>query len=206
MVATESLEADLRDRGFNNIVRWTRGIDTDLFQPQEKGLSDLTRPIYLYVGRVAVEKNIECFLNLDLPGSKVIVGDGPQRRELERKYQNAHFLGMKSGKDLAYHYASADVFIFPSKTDTFGLVLLEALASGVPVAAFPVTGPLDVIGDEPVGKLDNDLRQAALDALKIDPIKCREYSLEFSWEKSARQFKENLAAIETSKYNNNQTG
>ncbi|MCG8493394.1 MAG: glycosyltransferase family 1 protein, partial [Sneathiellales bacterium] len=141
MVATESLQEDLESKGFKNIVRWTRGIDTDLFHPQEKGLQNLQRPLFMYVGRVAVEKNIESFLALDLPGTKVIVGDGPQRSELEKKFPDTYFAGMKTGSDLAFHYAAADVFVFPSKTDTFGLVLLEALASGVPVAAYPVTGP-----------------------------------------------------------------
>ncbi len=193
MVATESLQKDLEERGFRNIMRWTRGIDTDLFHPQEKGLQDFPRPIFMYVGRVAVEKNIESFLKLDLPGSKVVVGDGPQRTELEKKYSEAHFLGMKTGTDLAHHYASADVFVFPSLTDTFGLVLLEALASGVPVAAYPVTGPLDVIGEAPVGFLNPDLGEAARRALSLDPDFCRTYSLNYSWQKSADQFLANLA-------------
>lgn len=193
MVATQSLQADLEVRGFTNIMHWTRGIDTDLFHPQEKGLQNLPRPIFMYVGRVAIEKNIESFLQLDLPGSQVIIGDGPQRKELEKKYAKTHFLGMKTGADLAFHYASADVFVFPSKTDTFGLVLLEALASGVPVAAYPVTGPLDVIGDAPVGSLDTDLKQAALNALSLNADLCRSFSLDYSWEKSADQFLSNLA-------------
>jgi len=192
MVATESLQEDLESKGFKNIVRWTRGIDTDLFHPQEKGLQNLKRPLFMYVGRVAVEKNIESFLALDLPGTKVIVGDGPQRAELERKFPDTYFAGMKTGADLAFHYAAADVFVFPSKTDTFGLVLLEALASGVPVAAYPVTGPLDVIGNSPVGSLDTDLAAAARKALELDPKACRDYALEFSWSKSADQFLKNL--------------
>lgn len=192
MVATPSLEYDLRLRGFQHIRRWTRGIDTDLFHPRGKDALPQKRPIFLYVGRVAVEKNIEDFLSLDLPGTKVVVGDGPQRKDLEKKYPQTVFLGLKEGLELAEIYAAADVFIFPSKTDTFGLVLLEALACGVPVAAYPVTGPIDVIGDNPVGVLDNDLKTAAINALKIDPAKCREYAMGYSWATSATQFKNNL--------------
>lgn len=193
MVATASLETDLKSRGFSNIVRWTRGIDTTLFFPRNSSSLDYARPIFLYVGRIAVEKNIENFLALHLPGKKVVVGEGPQRKELERKYPDAAFLGLKEGEDLAKIYAAADVFVFPSKTDTFGLVLLEALASGVPVAAYPVTGPLDVIGNHPVGILDSDLRKAAIEALDINRETCREYAMAFSWAISAGQFKENLA-------------
>ena len=192
MVATPSLEADLRSRGFRHIRRWTRGIDTDLFRPQVKTALVYQRPIFLYVGRVAVEKNIEDFLTLNLPGTKVVVGDGPQRKVLERKYPAVAFLGLKEGEALAQIYASADVFVFPSRTDTFGLVLLEALASGVPVAAYPVTGPLDVIGDHPVGVLDEILEKAAEKALKLDPADCRDYAMNFSWATSATQFKDNL--------------
>lgn len=196
MVATQTLEDKLKSRGFQNIKRWTRGIDTKLFKPRDSILSHLPGPVFMYVGRVAIEKNIEAFLKLDLPGSKVVVGDGPQRQQLERKFPDVFFLGMKRGKELAAHYASADVFMFPSLTDTFGLVLLEALASGVPVAAYPITGPLDVIGDAPVGVLDQDLRDAALKALKIDRASCREFALNYTWEKSARQFHGNLAPFD----------
>tara|TARA_R110000787_G_scaffold215862_2_gene324957 strand:- start:18005 stop:18973 length:969 start_codon:yes stop_codon:yes gene_type:complete len=192
MVATPSLEADLRSRGFRHIRRWTRGIDTTLFHPQDKTALVYQPPIFLYVGRVAVEKNIKDFLILDLPGTKVVVGDGPMRKELERKYPAVAFLGLKEGEELARVYASADVFVFPSRTDTFGLVLLEALASGVPVAAYPVTGPLDVIGNHPVGVLDEDLESAAKKALEIDPAACRDYAMNYSWATSAAQFKENL--------------
>ncbi|MBE7636373.1 glycosyltransferase [Sneathiella sp. P13V-1] len=193
MVATQTLEDSLKSRGFQNIKRWSRGIDTDLFHPREKLMEDLPRPIFMYVGRMAIEKNIEAFLDLDLPGSKVVVGDGPQRAQLEVKYPKVYFLGMKEGEDLAAHYASADVFVFPSRTDTFGLVLLEALASGVPVAAYPVTGPLDVIGNSDVGVLDEDLARAAQKALTIDPDACRAFALQYTWEKSANQFFGNLA-------------
>jgi glycosyltransferase involved in cell wall biosynthesis len=199
MVATPSLETDLRNRGFRHIRRWTRGIDTELFHPREKDNFSHKRPVFLYVGRVAVEKNIEDFLKLDLPGTKIVVGDGPQRRDLERKYPLAFFVGLKEGEDLAKIYASADVFIFPSKTDTFGLVLLEALACGVPVAAYPVTGPLDVIGDHPVGVLDNNLQRAAVKALDIDPALCRDYAMGYSWATSATQFKNNLVVFTESR-------
>jgi glycosyltransferase involved in cell wall biosynthesis len=192
MVATPSLEKDLRLRGFQHIRRWTRGIDTELFHPMEKDSLPYKQPIFLYVGRVAVEKNIEDFLSLDLPGTKVVVGDGPQRKDLERKYPQNIFLGLKEGEELAKIYAAANVFVFPSKTDTFGLVLLEALACGVPVAAYPVTGPLDVIGSHPVGVLDSNLKSAALKALDIDPAACRGYAMGYSWATSATQFKNNL--------------
>jgi glycosyltransferase involved in cell wall biosynthesis len=194
MVSTPSLERELTMRGFRNILRWTRGVDTDLFHPHQRQSIVLPRPIFLYVGRVAVEKNIEAFLSLDLPGTKVIVGDGPARAELERQYPEAYFLGARSGVDLAQIYASANVFVFPSLTDTFGIVLLEALASGLPVAAFPVTGPLDVIGSSGCGVLDTDLRKAALAALDISRERCRSYAETFTWRESARQFFTNIEA------------
>ncbi len=152
MAATPALAAELRMRGFRNVVLWSRGVDTSLFHPRDIDLC-LPPPVFLSVGRVAVEKNLEAFLDLDLPGTKLVVGDGPARAALERKYPDAVFLGARHGEELAEIYAAADVFVFPSKTDTFGLVLLEALASGLPVAAFPVTGPRDVIGAAPVGVL-----------------------------------------------------
>lgn len=196
MVATPSIEADLRARGFKNIRRWTRGVDTELFRPRSKALfDDLPRPVFLYVGRVAVEKNIEAFLSLDLPGTKVVVGDGPQRAELQAKFPAVRFLGAKHGDDLAAHYAAADVFVFPSRTDTFGLVLLEALASGVPVAAYPVPGPLDVLDGSSVGILDEDLRAACLKALEVPAEACRDYALNFSWRASAEQFLSNLRPL-----------
>ena len=195
MTATESLREDLRHWGFERLGVWTRGINTELFRPTDESLFDLPRPVSLYVGRVAVEKNIRAFLDLDLPGSKVVVGDGPQLDGLKQAYPDIHFLGKKEGEDLAQHYASADVFVFPSLTDTFGLVLLEALASGVPVAAFPVCGPLDVVGDEPVGALSNDLGEAVRKALDCDREKCRAYALDFSWETSVNQFRGNLQEL-----------
>ena len=194
MAATPALANELRARGFRNVVLWPRGVDTGLFHPRAADLG-LPRPVFLCVGRVAVEKNLEAFLDLDLPGSKVIVGDGPARAALERKYPQAVFLGSRQGEALAEAYAAADVFVFPSKTDTFGLVLLEALASGVPVAAFPVTGPRDVIGSAPVGALNEDLQLACLSALRISPQACREFASEHTWEASARIFVENISCV-----------
>jgi glycosyltransferase involved in cell wall biosynthesis len=192
MVATQSLERDLEGRGFHNLRRWTRGVDTELFRPRDKNFLDLPRPIYLYVGRIAVEKNIQAFLGLDLPGSKLVVGDGPQMGELARRHPKVSFAGSRQGVDLARHYAAADVFVFPSRTDTFGLVILEALACGVPVAAYPVPGPLDVIDGAEVGFLDEDLAAAAHKALAVSPERCRDYALQFSWRRSAEQFLANL--------------
>jgi len=145
MVATPAIHSDLERRGFGNLVMWTRGVDTELFRPGPPLSTPWRRPVFMYVGRVAVEKNIEAFLALDLPGTKVVVGDGPQRAALQRRFPATVFTGAKMGEELAAHFRSADVFVFPSRTDTFGLVLLEAMASGTPAAAFPVTGPIDVI-------------------------------------------------------------
>jgi len=192
MVATQTIEDDLAARGFNNIVRWTRGVNTELFHPRDEDFLDFPRPISVYVGRVAVEKNIEAFLKLNLPGTKMIVGDGPARTHLESTYPDAKFVGAREGEDLARHFAASDVFVFPSRTDTFGLVLLEALASGLPVAAYPVPGPLDVIGDAPVGVLDEDLGDAVRRALSIDPALCRTHAEGYSWDKSIDQFFANL--------------
>ncbi|HLG80226.1 MAG TPA: glycosyltransferase family 1 protein [Bradyrhizobium sp.] len=203
MVATPSLRQELSERGFKKLGFWTRGVDTALFTPDDPAPLDLPRPIFMTVGRVAVEKNLEAFLSLDLPGSKVVVGDGPQKAELERKFPAAHFLGEKTGKDLSSHMAAADVFVFPSLTDTFGVVQLESLACGVPVAAFPVTGPLDVIADHPIGALDKDLRAACLRALptsrEMSRETCRAFALERSWENSARQFIGNLSQLQPSR-------
>ena len=176
---------DLAARGFRNIRRWTRGVDTDLFRPRGGSVLDAQGPKFLYVGRVAVEKNLEAFLSLDLPGTKIVVGDGPARSRLEARYPDARFLGKLAGQALAEVYSSADVFVFPSLTDTFGIVLLEALASGLPIAAFPVTGPLDVVGTSGCGTLNHDLRQAALEALAIPKDLCRAYGETFTWRESA---------------------
>jgi glycosyltransferase involved in cell wall biosynthesis len=199
MIATRSLEQELSSRGFRRLGAWTRGVDTDLFRPDDAAELDLPRPIFMTVGRVAVEKNLEAFLSLNLPGSKVVIGDGPQKAELEQRYPKASFLGEKTGRDLTSHLAAADVFVFPSRTDTFGVVQLEALACGTPVAAFPVTGPLDVIADHPVGALDTDLQSACMRALGMSRESCRNFALERSWENSARQFIANLTALQPSR-------
>lgn len=193
MVATRSLETDLRDRGFKNLMTWSRGVDETLFRPYEGSVlpADLPRPIFMYVGRVAVEKNIRAFLDLSLPGTKVVVGDGPQLEALRREYGDVHFTGPKMGEDLARHYAAADVFVFPSRTDTFGNVMLEALACGVPVAAYPVMGPLDIIGDTGAGVLADDLGEAAVAALDISRDHCRAVALGYTWAASALQFLNN---------------
>jgi glycosyltransferase involved in cell wall biosynthesis len=196
MVATSSLQRELAARGFRRLGAWTRGVDTNLFTPDHPAELDLPRPIFMTVGRVAVEKNLEAFLSLNLPGSKVVVGDGPQKSLLERRYPKVKFLGEKTGRELSAHFAAADVFVFPSLTDTFGVVQLEALACGTPVAAFPVTGPLDVIADHPVGALDTSLRSACIRALGMSREACRNFALERSWENSARQFIGNLSALQ----------
>ncbi|HKU72099.1 MAG TPA: glycosyltransferase family 1 protein [Burkholderiales bacterium] len=196
MVATPTLQKQLEARGFRNLVRWTRGVDVELFKPGVKATDeqylDLPRPIFAYLGRVAVEKNIEAFLALDLPGTKLVIGDGPERRQLEQRFPAARFVGYKYGAELAAHLAATDVFVFPSRTDTFGLVLLEALACGVPVAAYPVTGPIDVIENGATGVLDEDLRKAALAALQLNPAHCRVFALAHTWEAATRQFLGNL--------------
>jgi glycosyltransferase involved in cell wall biosynthesis len=194
MAATPALANELRARGFRNVVLWPRGVDAGQFHPRAVDLG-LPRPVFLCVGRVAVEKNLEAFLDLDLPGTKLIVGDGPALTELTRKYPQAIFLGARQGEALAEAYAAADVFVFPSKTDTFGLVLLEALASGLPVAAFPVTGPRDVIGSAPVGALNDDLKIACLSALKVSPQACLDFAAKHTWEASARAFIETIRDI-----------
>ena len=188
MAATAALAEELTRRGFREVMICSRGVDAALFRPRAHADLGLPRPVFLSVGRVAVEKNLEAFLSLDLPGSKVVVGDGPARADLVRRFPDAVFLGTKRDEALAEVYAAADVFVFPSKTDTFGLVLLEALASGVPVAAFPVAGPRDVIGKAAVAALDFDLRAACLDALTIPRAACRAFALEMSWEASAQKF------------------
>jgi glycosyltransferase involved in cell wall biosynthesis len=198
MVATDTIMAELQGWGFTNTVKWSRGVDTGLFRPRgeetiPEGMRGLARPIFLNVGRVAVEKNIEAFLALDLPGTKVVVGDGPQHAELARRFPDAVFAGARHGEDLARHFAAADAFVFPSLTDTFGLVLLEALASGTPVAAFPVPGPLDVIVDAAVGCLDEDLEKAAHNALSLDRDACRAYALNHSWQACAHLFRDLLS-------------
>lgn len=195
MYSTESLRALLASQGFRRLAQWMRGVDTDLFRPVPPAPLDLPRPVLMYVGRLAVEKNLEAFLALDAPGTKVLVGDGPQRKALQARFPDALFLGARYGEELAAHYCAADLMVFPSKTDTLGLVMLEATACGVPVAAFPVPGPKDVIGDSGAGVLDEDLGAAIEAALGIDPEHCRAHALRHSWEASAQQFLSNLAPI-----------
>jgi glycosyltransferase involved in cell wall biosynthesis len=198
MVATQSLRDDLAARGFRDIRPWTRGVDLNLFQSyQPSDFLDLRRPVFIYIGRVAVEKNIGAFLDLDLPGSKVVVGGGPQLEALRKAYPAVRFTGPRFGEELARSYASADVFVFPSLTDTFGLVILEALACGTPVAAYPVTGPKDVLGGAAgcVGAVDADLRTAALAALNGDRSACRAHAERFSWRACAETFVTNLVPV-----------
>jgi glycosyltransferase involved in cell wall biosynthesis len=192
-VAAPSVEEDLSAKGFLRMMRWTRGVDVELFRPRDVRLYG-DGPVFMYVGRVSVEKNIEAFLDLDLPGRKVVVGGGPQLAELQRSYPDVHFTGSKEGEELAQAYASGDVFVFPSLTDTFGLVLLEALASGVPVAAYPVHGPKDVVSDPRAGVLHSNLQTAALRALELNGDDARSHALNFSWENSAQQFLDNVLA------------
>ena len=193
MAATPRLVAELERRGFGRVRLWGRGVDTSLFRQRPR---DRTRnvPLWLTVGRVAVEKNLEAFLSLELPGRKMVVGDGPARESLQRRFPDVAFPGARTGDELARTYAQADVFVFPSRTDTFGNVMLEALACGVPVAAYPVPGPLDVVGDAPdVAVLDGDLGRAAQAALKLDRAACRRFAEGHGWDASARQFLANLS-------------
>ncbi len=194
MVPTPKQLDELISWNFNNVVIWTRGVDTQLFRPYGKELIQHPRPVFMYMGRVAVEKNIGDFLEMELPGSKVVIGDGPDLDALKRKYPQIHFTGFKQGEDLARHLAAADVFVFPSRTDTFGLVLLEAMACGVPVAAYPVTGPIDVVVRGKTGILDDDLQEAALAALKLDSHHPRAYAVAHSWEAATEQFLSHLSS------------
>jgi glycosyltransferase involved in cell wall biosynthesis len=192
MVATEDQRRILLAHGFSNLVIWPRGVDVDLFQPGGRACGLAPRPIFMYAGRIAVEKNLDAFLGLDLPGSKVLVGDGPDRAKLSRRYPDAAFVGYKFGTELAAYLASADVFVFPSRTDTFGLVMLEAMACGTPVAAYPVTGPIDVVRDGITGILDEDLRAAACRALVLDRAACRRAVLRRSWAAATAEFASHL--------------
>ncbi|KAB0681263.1 glycosyltransferase family 4 protein [Aureimonas leprariae] len=203
MVQTDSLERQLGGYGFRRIRRWGRAVDTAAFRPWrdrpdfDPDFLGLPRPIFLYVGRVAREKNLEAFFGLDLPGTKLVVGDGPQLGEYRGKWPAVRFLGYRHGDELARHFAAADVFVLPSRFETFGLVVLEALACGTPVAALPVPGPLDILGDgSGVGVLSEDLASAALNALRLDRAACRRFAEGFSWESCTRQFAANLVPIE----------
>jgi glycosyltransferase involved in cell wall biosynthesis len=195
MAPTIVVKNDLEKFGFKNVVLWSRGVDTEVFHMQESKALNSAHPIFLYVGRVAVEKNINAFLEIDLPGSKWVVGDGPAMAKIKQQYPNVNYLGVLKQPELAKVYAAADVFVFPSKTDTFGLVLLEAMACGTPVAAYPVTGPIDVLGDSPAGAMDNDLRTACLAALKIPREVARAHAERFSWRASTEQFARHLKPV-----------
>ncbi len=192
MVSTASVHRELESRGFLNLATWQRGVDTELFKPRDKRFLMLPRPVAAYVGRVAVEKNVEAFLAMPWPGSKIVIGDGPARAALQAQFRDSHFVGFRFGEDLASHLAASDVMVFPSRTDTFGLVNLESMACGVPVAAYPVSGPIDVIEDGVTGALDEDLARAALRALTLDPRACRERAQRSSWDVCSRQFEGNL--------------
>lgn len=200
MIATPTMQRMLHAQGFKNLEIWARGVDSDAFQPGPKAFLSDVRPIFMYMGRVAIEKNIEAFLNLDLPGSKYVVGDGPDLAQLRRRYSDVRFTGQKVGRELTAHLAAADVFVFPSLTDTFGLVLLEAMACGVPVAAYPVAGPIDVVQAGKTGVLDHDLRKAVLCALKLDPADCVAYARQHSWRNWTERFVSLLEPFEASRW------
>ncbi len=195
MAPTIVVKNDLEKFGFTNVVLWSRGVDLDIFKPQDSKVLNSSHPIFLYVGRVAIEKNINAFLEIDLPGSKWVVGDGPAMSGIKQKYPKVNYLGVLNQYELAKVYAAADVFVFPSKTDTFGLVLLEALACGTPVAAFPVTGPIDVLGSSPAGAMNEDLREACISALKIPREVARAHAEKFSWKAASEQFAEHLKPV-----------
>ena len=193
LVPTQSIGRELEQQGFGNIRVWSRGVDATAFSPGEKTeFGELPGPHLLYVGRVAVEKNVAAFLALDVPGTKIVVGDGPQREELQRLHPEAVFLGLRHGAELAALYRSADVFVFPSRTDTFGNVMIEALASGVPVAAYPVAGPVDVLTDPGCSALDDDLGGAVRRALTLSRERARAFSSRFTWAHCADQFADAL--------------
>jgi glycosyltransferase involved in cell wall biosynthesis len=192
MVSTRTVREQLAERGFRNLVHWQRGVNTELFKPRGKDFLDLPRPLAAYVGRVAIEKNIDAFLRMPWSGSKLVIGDGPELPRLRAQYPDAVYAGFRFGEDLARHLAAADVMVFPSLTDTFGLVNLEAMACGVPVAAFPVAGPIDVVEDGVTGALDPDLAVAARRALTISPDACRDRALRSGWDACSREFENHL--------------
>jgi glycosyltransferase involved in cell wall biosynthesis len=202
MVATRSMQARLEAHGFRHLAIWARGVDSTQFHPAPKSFLSDTRPISIYMGRVAVEKNIEAFLSLDVPGSKYVVGDGPDLNQLRSRYPTVKFVGQKEGEELTAYLAAADVFVFPSLTDTFGLVLLEAMACGVPVAAFPVTGPIDVVVQGKTGVLHENLRHAILEALKLDPADCIAYAKQHSWKNWTERFVSLLEPFKASRWDN----
>ncbi len=195
MVPTPRVKQALEERGFRRLGLWGRGVDTEHFAPRECDDSCIKHPLFLYVGRLAVEKNVEAFLEIELPGTKWLIGDGPLREELEKKYPKARFLGAKPNDQLPGYYNCADVFVFPSRTDTFGLVLVEAMACGVPVAAFPVEGPIDVVASGKSGSLHEDLLRACFEALGLNRAEVRQHALGFSWEAATQQFLQHLHPV-----------
>jgi glycosyltransferase involved in cell wall biosynthesis len=195
MAPTQVVKDDLEKYGFDNVVIWSRGVDLDIFKTQPSKVLNSAHPIFLYVGRVAVEKNINAFLEIDLPGSKWVVGDGPALKEIKEKYPLVNYLGVLNQYQLAEVYAAADVFVFPSKTDTFGLVLLEAMACGLPVAAYPVTGPIDVLGNSKAGVMHADLKTACMEALRIPREVARAHAEKFSWKAASEQFANHLKPV-----------
>jgi glycosyltransferase involved in cell wall biosynthesis len=192
MVPTESQRHELLKWGFNNVVIWSRGVDIELFKIRDKTFLKDTRPISMYTGRVAVEKNLDAFLSLDIPGTKYIIGDGPDLQELSKKYPDARFVGFKFGEELANYMAAADVFVFPSRTDTFGIVMLDAMACGVPVAAYPVTGPIDLVQNGITGVLNENLGLAVKEALNLSPKEARKFAEQHSWMAATQQFYSHL--------------
>lgn len=198
MAPTIVVKNDLEKYGLTNVVLWSRGVDLDIFKIQESKVLNTAHPIFLYVGRIAIEKNINAFLEIDLPGSKWVVGDGPALPEIKEKYPEVNYLGVLQQHELAKVYAAADVFVFPSKTDTFGLVLLEAMACGTPVAAYPVTGPIDVLGTSNAGAMHEDLREACMQALKIPRAAARAHAEKFSWRDASEEFARHLKPVTTS--------
>jgi glycosyltransferase involved in cell wall biosynthesis len=200
LVVAQTIRDELAARGFKNLVPWSRGVDITAFKPRLTDAHEGERPIWLYAGRVAIEKNIKAFLDLDLPGTKWVVGGGPQLTELKRRYNSTQnggieFFGSVGTEELSMRYAQADCFVFPSRTDTFGLVMVEALASGLPVAGYPVPGPLDIVTVPDVGAIDEDLRTACLAAVTGDPAACRRHAESFTWSRCAQQFLSNLRPI-----------
>lgn len=198
LVTTYSMRNRLLVEGFRNMTVWTRGVDSSLFYPRNEPFLKSNKPIALYMGRVAVEKSIEDFLKLDLPITKYVVGDGPDRARLERKYADVHFVGFKQGEELARYLAASDVFVFPSKTDTFGIVMIEALACGVPVAAYPVQGPVDIIRQNVTGVLDKDLGRAVMGALELNRDDCLKAAARYRWDRCAKQFLDSLVPVRQS--------
>lgn len=194
LVTTNTMKNELVSNGFNidKLKVWTRGVKHEVFGNGEK-IKDFKGPVWIYVGRVAIEKNIKAFLNLDIDGTKIVVGDGPQMSEVKKKYPDVIFTGMLNDKDISNYLASSDVFVFPSKTDTFGIVLIEALAAGLPIAAYKVPGPIDITGGTEIDTLDDDLKTSALKALKIDKQKCRKLAKQYTWEECAKIFESTCA-------------